>query len=180
MRIAILFLIPAAALTQAGGVARFDAAAAAKLIAPFLDEETVAVARVDLTRIDGDVFVEKVAEPVKEEELEARKKEVRAWLKGFKAAGGREMYLLYGIDEFPGEPTVVVPLGDGADAKALARLLGESTLLPDVPYKQVSGFLVGAGEGAARRLARKQPAKRPEVARALAAAGDGAVQFALT
>jgi hypothetical protein len=181
MRIAIVLFMPLVALAQVRGGEKFDPAASAKLIAPFLDEDTVVVARADLSRLDPDVFVEKIAEAARDQgELEERKKEVRAWLKSFTAAGGKEMYLIYSIEDLPDAPVVVVPLGKGADATALEKLLPASTILPDVPYKKQGTFVVGADENAARRLARKRVVPRPEVARAFAAAGDGTVQIVLT
>src|SRR5207245_1569407 len=78
----------------------------------------------------------------------------------------------------PTVPFVIVPLGEGADAKAIAGLL-DFHLLENGPREKV-GDAVFAGSWVSRQVvgALKSVA-RPELAKAFAAAGDGAAQVAL-
>ncbi len=57
---------------------KFDPDAAAMAVAPFLDDRTVAVLHVDLTRIDVDAFADKLgtATKAKKEELAEERKHV--------------------------------------------------------------------------------------------------------
>src|SRR5688572_16625759 len=56
--LALLFHVPFPAAAQTA----FDPAARAAAIAPFLDDQTIAVARVDLDRLDGAAIVKLLSE----------------------------------------------------------------------------------------------------------------------
>jgi prepilin-type processing-associated H-X9-DG protein len=77
----------------------------------------------------------------------------------------------------PGLPVAVVPLPDGADGQAIARVL--SGVVPNSPLrlpasKTMRGAVVGGTPAAVARVRDAQPAARPELAAAMAAAGGGA------
>src|SRR5688500_14571728 len=89
-----------------------------KVILPFLTEETFVVGRLDVDRVDFaaiERWVAKMSEVmVKEMEIEAEHveemkadtdeslKELRTWLDGFTAAGGRSMYVLVDRESLAG------------------------------------------------------------------------------
>src|SRR5437762_4792471 len=58
---------------------KIDAEARAKAVAPFLDEQIIAVGHVDLTRVDVNAIAEKLSEyaKLKEEEIAARRRRGR-------------------------------------------------------------------------------------------------------
>ncbi len=178
----LLFALPAGA-----GGDKFDAEARARALAPYLDEQTLAALRLDLSRPDAEAIALKLAEIAWEPGDPAdRKPQVRQWLADFRRAGGKELYLLFdagGIVTAPllvsdlHEPRVVAPLGPGANAKEIAALLGSGKLLARARYEQLKGAVVGGNADAVARLRRLKPEPRPDLAKAFAAAGDTAAQF---
>src|SRR6516164_11160585 len=92
---------------------KFDAEARAKAVAPYLDDQTVGVGHVDLTRIDADATAAKIIEytKLKEEEIAGPRKEVGDWLAVWKKAGVREIYVVVSLADIPGlPPFVAVPM----------------------------------------------------------------------
>jgi hypothetical protein len=175
-------LVTALALALALPAPSADTAAEARAgaIAPFLDEQTVAVARLDLARVDGDALATALADLGAVDADEG--KDIRAgagrWLGALTKAGARDLYFVFSLADYPNIPFVIVPLREGADAGAVAALL-DFPGVPSGPREKVGGA-VFAGTAAARdRLRTLKPAARPDVARAFAAAGDGAAQMAL-
>ncbi|MBN1490249.1 MAG: hypothetical protein JXA69_10050 [Phycisphaerae bacterium] len=129
----------------------FDPGARAKAIAPFLDEQTIGVAHVDLRRsfapgakgpqVDLDALeawctgVLELAQP----DVQARTRdiaelrEVKAvaeeWITEFTQAGGTEIFAVASLADSieHGNAFLVVPLAAGADANAIANLLRDGT-----------------------------------------------------
>jgi hypothetical protein len=166
------------ALPAAG--ADTEADARARVVAPFLDEQTLAVARLDLTKVDAVTLATALTDlgVIDADETQDVKTKAGRWLGDFTKAGGKDLYVVVSLADFPSFPFVVVPLGEGADARAIAGLLD----LPDLPpgLREKVGDVVFAGSAAAReRLRSLKPQARPDLAKALAAAGDGPAQVAL-
>jgi hypothetical protein len=169
----LLFALPAGA-----GGDKFDPEARARALAPYLDEQTVAALRLELSRPGAELVALKLAELALEPgDLADPTPRVRKWLADFKAAGGRELFLLFDLEGFPDSPLVVAPLGPGAKGKEIAELLGSGTLLPRGKFVLAKGAVVG-GKGAAR-LRGLKPEPRPYLSQAFAAAGDTSTQFLL-
>ncbi|MGW8257490.1 MAG: hypothetical protein ACWGMZ_08400, partial [Thermoguttaceae bacterium] len=75
---------------------KFDPAGRAKLIAPFIGEQTIAVVHVDISRIKIDKLSQMAAQLVPEEksqiaEIQAQFKSVK---ESFLKAGGKDIYLV--------------------------------------------------------------------------------------
>src|SRR5262245_720275 len=100
---------------------KFDAEAAANKIAPFVDPQTVAVCRIDVTRFNVADLFDKVATTtgVDRKELKVVQEELTKWGGTFTKAGGREIFVLLSLADVPLQAFAVVPLPDGADADAL-------------------------------------------------------------
>jgi hypothetical protein len=187
-RLAVLIL-PSLLLAAPAQAAerKFDAEAAAKAVAPFLDDRTVAVAHVDLTRIDVDAFAEKIAAltKMKADNLADEKKAVAGLLQALTKAGAKDAFFVVSLADLPGEmPFVVLPLEKGADAKAILDLTPKDGLHSYGPfanfrYEQIGAAVVGGGDAARQRLKDLKPVARPELARAFAASGDGVARVAL-
>jgi hypothetical protein len=174
-----LFLLPllALALPAGAGGDKFDPEARARALAPYIDELTIAVARVDLSRPDAEAVATKIAEMAGVlEEGDAAKRPLRRWLADFTGAGGKELLFLFSFADSSG-PAVVAPLGERADAKAIAKLLGAGKLLPAGEYEKVGNAVVGGAKEARERLKDLKPDPRPELVKALAAAGDTTAQL---
>ncbi len=170
---------------------KFDADAAAKTIAPYLDDRTVAVVHVDLTRLDVDAFADKFAAltKMKLDDLAQEKKAVAFLLQTLTKAGAKDAFLVVSLIDLPnGTPFVVLPLGKDGDPKAILDLTPKDSLhsygpFAEFRYEQIGQAIVGGGDATRKRLKTLQPEPRPEVAKALAASKDGvarAVVFATT
>jgi hypothetical protein len=159
---------------------KFDPKARAKAIAPYLDEEAIAVLHLDVTRVDPEALVTRLADlgiATTKETAEFRKG-VEQWIKRLTKAGGQDIYWVASLADFTSQGPggfVIVPLTDGADEEALTRLVG-------APFA-TSGKLgdgkaiFGGTKAELKRLESLKAPKRPELRKAFAAAGDTAAQF---
>src|SRR5436309_1063955 len=104
--LALALTLPAAAAEKFDP----DARARARAVAPFVDGQTVAVARVDLTRIDADALVARFAEVGKldAEEAGELRRALRNWLAGLTRAGARELYVIVSLADLPTQAPFVV------------------------------------------------------------------------
>ncbi|NIN34269.1 MAG: hypothetical protein GTO60_03855, partial [Gammaproteobacteria bacterium] len=114
------------------GLNSFAAGASTGLIqvlGPCLDDQTFAVAHLDVTRLDLDAFVDKVASvmsehagPDKANDIHAGLKDFRAEagaeLTGLKEAGGRDIFAVFSMYDFP-YFFVAVPIPSGSDPARL-------------------------------------------------------------
>ncbi|MBN1591589.1 MAG: DUF1559 domain-containing protein [Pirellulales bacterium] len=187
----VLITIFSAVVSMAHAAEAFDAAARAKAIAPFIEEETVLLVRVDVSRIDADVVMDWVARAVPELEPNYPnvRKQYRSMLAAIAKANVRELY--YGMTlagPLSDKQTVfaVVPLPEGTDRRAAARDLSQGKLLRELGkghlYAHVArkgNALVAGTRETVERLAKLQPDVRPELEKAFEAAGDTTVQVLL-
>jgi hypothetical protein len=160
----------------------FDAEARARAIAPFVDEQTVGVAHIDLSRIDADAILDWAVEigRLEKKELEKPRRALRGWLADFTKAGGKDLYVIVSLAYLPNEqPLVVVPLAGGTDAEAVRRVLGRVKFFEQLRFEKSDQALLGGGQTARKRLRNAKPAARPEISKAFAAAGDTTAQLLL-
>src|SRR5262249_51219321 len=118
--LALVFALPAVAAEK------FDAEARARVVAPFVDGQTVVVAHVDLTRIDAAALLDWAVETghLEAKDIEEPRRESRGWLDDLIKAGGKELYVIVSLADLPqGPPLVIVPLAAVADAQAVRRVL---------------------------------------------------------
>ncbi len=169
------------AVPQAAAQEKHDPAALAKTIAPFIDEQAIAVGRIDLARISVDRLFEKLGSllPELKVELPLAKVAATAWSQAFLKAGGSDVFAVVSVaGERPfRRPILVVPLRPGADENALRGLF-----LPPQEFKtdRVGDALVVAESQEDLKCVRTiKPDPRPELAAAFEAAGDSAVQVLL-
>ncbi|HUT92252.1 MAG TPA: DUF1559 domain-containing protein [Thermoguttaceae bacterium] len=174
---AVAVAVAAACLVQA---APFDPAARAKAIAPFLDEQTVAVMHVDLTRLDVESILAKLVEIVpalgQEIQSEGVEVELRQAREGFLKAGAKELYLVASLADLPPcGPIVIIPHAAEVDP-ALLRASMPSAWKADV-MEPVGGAMFFGAQAAFDRFKATEPDPRPDLAKAFEAAGDTAAQF---
>lgn len=195
----------ALAASPAWGAENSDPAAWAKAAAPFIDDQTVAVIRLDLKGLDVDAAwapIDKIGGQAMGADLEALAKQkqlLSAWVAGLVKAGADELYLSMNLaDLLDGALFAFVPLAEGANARAIAgllasgradgpasRQLGRQRLvgspLSSIVHAtaQIRGAVVGGRRAQLERIRQAAPVRRPELAEAFAAAGDSAVQVLL-
>jgi len=159
---------------------KFDPAARAGTIAPFIDEATFAVVRLDPARLQTDPLVDLVLPWFPQAGVsaaDARSGLGRA-MHEFAQAGGRDVYLVLSLSHFPQDiGFVVIPLSSGADEKALATLAAQTDFRDS---RRVGNCLVAGRSEILEGLESLQPDARPELAAAFEAAGDTAFQLVLT
>src|SRR5262245_37725013 len=110
----------ALSLPALGQEPRFDPAARAAAIAPFLDGQALAVVRLDLTRADVDALATKFAALAKidAKQLAEPKKELAARVQALTKAGAGEVFAVFSLAGDPmEEPVMVVPVRAGGDTK---------------------------------------------------------------
>jgi hypothetical protein len=166
---------PAAAAT--------NAAESAKFLAPFLDEQTLAVVQVDLTRATPKAAFDRWVEMLPETERSvAGSREF--WTHVHEAltrAGANEVYAVISLADVPVRPPMfVVPKPARGQTDSF---IGDLTAaLKEVPKLQIAdgdaAVTIASREGLAR-LGQHRPAVHPELEQALAAAGDHAIRVAV-
>ncbi len=158
--------------------ADFDPTARARAVAPFVDEQAILVARLDVERLDPDALWQKADKfglGFLEQEPELRQ-QAQALRKMFLDAGGEDLYLVVSSAYMTGRKAgragfLVAPVSGDGDAAALAAL---------APGAAVMGSAVVFGPGEIlEKLRDIRPAPRPELPAAFAAAGDTAAQLIL-
>lgn len=166
----------------------------ANTIAPFIDDQTFAAARLDVSGIDVEAFINKVLEFLPKEsqdeitipeevtvEINAAKALGIQWQQVFLQAGGKDIYGVYSMNDFP-YFFVVVPLKPGADVPMLKSWLATVAKACDVGEfgsEQIGNVLVAGRKETMERIRMLNSAARPELTAAFAAAGDAAVQVLL-
>jgi hypothetical protein len=172
-----------------------DKAGRTSAVARFIDDQTIAAARVDLTLLEPKAVEAWLAEVAKgggadAAELMKHLGEGRVaaerWLADFRKAGGREIYFVMSLADLPnGPPLMLVPLGAGANADALEGLLaaGDAAAPPEarkrLHFDRVWNVLLATGNRQALERARAIKAvDRPDLMKALDAGGDAAVTAA--
>jgi hypothetical protein len=160
----------------AASAEKFDPQRLAEVVAPCLDDRTVIVAHLDLTRLDPDKVAARAAAlaGIDGKELAPLAARVREKVVDpLTKAGARELFIVFSLADLFVGPITIVPLAEGADEKAIAKAVG----YPDQPVAQRhGGALVVAQKKTWERLAGQEPVKYPELIDAFTAAGDGAAQ----
>ncbi len=114
------------ALAQGPGAAGSDARV--KEIAPFVSPDVFAVIHVDVAKLDVPKLSARVFGDAPPGFLSDGKAFMLRWSEGLKAAGAKDLYVLFSIIDMPGQPLVIVPLAGGAQAEGIARTIhGEAT-----------------------------------------------------
>jgi Protein of unknown function (DUF1559) len=148
--------------------------------APFIDEHTLVVARVDVSRVDVETVLKLAAAVVGEgDEVGEAADAVRASVKQFLQAGGRDVFVTYGPGDFPNLPCLIAPAPEGAHKAVGDQLVGLFKAADkEVQWTALHGCVcVGTKEALAVLKARK-PVARADLAAALDAGADGVAQVA--
>ena len=165
-----------------GGLARaegkFDPAARAKVIAAWIDEQTLAVAHVDLTRVTVEPLLDRIVSlaPWTKEAVTQIKKEVFTLRGQLLRADVRDVYVLFTLTDSLRTASLfaVIPLDSGSDEKAI-----RAAFLHAAAERRGDVLVLAPRPDTLARLHRMTPDARPELVPALEAAGDTAAQVLL-
>ena len=169
--------------TPARAADKYDPAALAKTIEPYLDDTTLMVGHADMARMDFAPltakltdFIRLMGRPQQQAAMQAQLEQgmgaARQWIDSFTKAGGRDIYLVLAAGDFPDWPVyVVVPVKPGVDAQGLAKIL--ANVLADKPETAMDvreDVLIWGSKVNLERLKSLKPAPRPQLAKAFEAA----------
>lgn len=168
------FLTVAAALILSLSARAGDGDKSFQAIAPFLDEATFAVVRVDLAKIDVDAIGDRLVElGLPADQLAEAKKMAGMVHKALRDAGSDQAYAIWSMADRFGEPFLAAPVKNEQAARALSAFMRQSK----VADSEAVGSVVLAGNPKTlARLRNVQGQARPDLARALT--GDATVQGA--
>jgi hypothetical protein len=160
----------------------FDPATRAAAVAPFLDDQAIAVAHVDLERIDAAAIVKllgQVVPPGEEQSVAQQLAQFEQALKlvktSFRAGGISELYAVVSLSHSPQAPLfVVAPLAAGADAARAAETLQQMTRLPAA--EAIGKAAVAGTPEVLARLKALKAVPRPDLVKAFTLAGDTTAQ----
>jgi hypothetical protein len=165
---------------------KFDAEACAKAVAPYLDDQTVAVIHVNLAELNVNDLLNKLAALAKIDAgaMKAPRKEALAAAQALADAGAWEFYVVVSLADVPEhQPFVVFPLLPGKEAEKNANFKKlKAGLVRDDPFhlhhfEPVGDAVVGGDEATLKRLHDLKPDARPDLVKALAAAGGNLAQL---
>lgn len=170
-------------LTVAVPTAEQAASTQATAIAPFLGEEVAVVVHIDLTKWDTQPFFRRVlGKLADEDDLSTGTRALDSSVAALKAAGAKDLFLLFEPADMPGLPAAVVPLVDGADGKSIATALSGG--VRSNPFRwpateTIRGAVVAGTPAGLARIRNAEPKARPELLAAMAAGGDTSIQIAI-
>jgi hypothetical protein len=161
---------------------KFDPAARAKAIAPYIDEQTFAIIHIDVAhvKIDSLMDVSSRLLPEDKEDVLQSKAVLQQMKDSYVNAGGKDIYVGLRMHR-QDSAFVVFLLGDKFDQQAIEKNPIFEPIFRRLALKRIGNIALGAidmQQGLAR-LEKMTPDPRPELATALEAAGDTAVQIIL-
>jgi hypothetical protein len=175
----VVLLMAAVADAQQADSARLAAA-----IAPFVDDQTLVVAHVDLRSVDTQAGADKLIDalrPTKDaaENLKASATALGQRLDLLKQQGANDLFGLINIADFPAGPlTLVIPVGRDADTAKIVEAVQINFLGAAAKGARFGESLVIAMPKTLERIRAKQNQKaRPEIAEAFQAVGDTSAQL---
>jgi hypothetical protein len=170
-------------LTVAAPIAEQTASTKVTAIVPLLGEEVVLAVHIDLAKWDAQTFFRHVlVKLADEDELNAGTRAIDRSVAALKAAGAKDLFLLFEPADIPGLPTAVVPLVDGGDDRAIATALSGG--VRSNPFRwpateTIRGSVVAGTPAGLARIRNAQPKARPDLLAAMAAGGDNSIQIAI-
>lgn len=149
-----------------------------KTIAPYLDDETFAVVRLDLAGIDANASVEHLAKfaGIGSGQVANGLRTVREAIGAFQKAGAKEIFAVISMSDLPNPgPFVLAPRAGANDAELTRalRVFGMETVEP------IDGMMFAGSQAARERLRNKKPAERSDLTPAFASVEKSPLQFIL-
>jgi len=154
---------------------KFDAAARAAAISPFVDDQTVFVAHVDLTAVDLQGTVDSIGTllgiPKETMENAAAGPMVAAKLA---KVGATDLYFIFGLADFPDPGFAVLVAKPGIDAAWISQIVAQWG--PVGVSDSIDGRFIIGRERTLQRVKQLKSTPRPELAKAFEVAGDTTAQ----
>lgn len=162
-----------------------DAAARARQIAPYLDEQVIAVGRIDLFKVDVKGFFAQLPDSLDRPTLAASEAAVQHWVETFRKAGGAEIYVVASLADIPElPPFLIVPVRDGANERGLSDLMTQISFRPGTAERvrfetciRDDNVLIAGSPQTLERVRKKSAAPRGGLADAFAAVGESTAQL---
>ena len=159
-------------------------------VLPFLDDSSFLVVRVDDSALDIKASLKWLISTMESAKLDSHELDwIKAemakpvgdadeWVTKFRAAGGKRIYLVMGLSDFPDPgPFVVVPVEARADGKALSALFPASG---SAGPEQIGAAVVFGDKKTRERLKQAAPPKpRPDLDAAMAAVASAPARAVL-
>ncbi len=168
----LVIALPAAALAQDGAIDP------SKVLAPYVDESTYLIGVVDLQNVGLEPLLERFAKVGMPKEQVAQMKQIAVQTRDdLVRAGGRFVCFTASLDDpLAVKPLLVIPVGKGGKAQAVADVLEKLGI-----NVRIKGDTVLAGKPTTLERARtRKPVAVPELARALAAVAAMPARLAVT
>jgi hypothetical protein len=149
-----------------------------KAISPFVGSDVFAVLQIDLARLNGPDLATRVFGSPQPEMMADAKTATLKLTEDLRRAGARELSIVYSLIDLPGPPFVVVPLNDGADAKAISSLFARADKDSFFRYPAtatVQNAVFGGSHEALERIRAELGPPRPELSAAFKAVGDPSI-----
>jgi hypothetical protein len=171
----LLFLVPFACAQEPTAEAKKQAEA----LAPYFDDQTLVVARIDVSRLPaGTPITHRLLTTLKWDEARSKEieKNIQIWKDEFQKAGGKEVFVVLKLADLRRPLAIIAPVEESGKDKILAELFGKFWHDPEVhPHRFGKLFLLGSPI-MIEALKHSHAVERPQLAAALSAAGDGPVQ----
>jgi hypothetical protein len=176
-RLLALLLLLVLAVPATSGDKKAAAPDLTKAVAPYLDEQTIAVVHVDLKRLDFDALLKRLAEAAKleKDDIDRMKAEAGHALTTLTGAGVRDLYGVITLADGNHEPFVLVaPVTGNTEEKVLAAF--RQLVNRGAKVERIGQAVVVGSDAAVQRLGDHKPTAFPELAKGFAAAGDSMAQ----
>ncbi len=152
----------------------------ASKVAPFVDDQTVAILHFDVAHAD----VAKIQQLLRSlsgdpDSSNRYAAALVSWLPRFVKAGGTEVYLVFSMTNWQRDPCfAIVPLASGVDPKEMLAVLGTVPAFKELVRTPIgnSAIFVGGPESL-ERVKNIKPVERKEITKALSALGSGTIQL---
>jgi hypothetical protein len=152
------------------------------VVAPFLDDQTLLVARLDVRQIDPTALVNtlsRLAPPDDQEftkELAGLEGSAKAAVQMLATAGVSELFAVISLADFPKEPVfIVAPLKSGSDSAAAGKAMQQLFRFEQSDARP--GLVVLGKAATLERLKSLRPAARPEFSKGFERLGSAGLQI---
>ena len=165
-------------------------------IQPFLGDNLLGVAAVDLKTLDVDGWEKYFVDAMGANQEKARHDQVlpppspgdikkmfataRKWTNGIAQVGGERLYVVFSLEDVPEMPPfVVIPVPRDSDGSALIALFTASSEKEHVGARRIGQFVVAGGKPTLDRLSKDRSSRPdPDVLHALADGASAPLRFA--
>ncbi len=163
---------------------------ASAVLAPCMSEQTIAVVRIDLKRVDVGAMFDMMADivtPIVGAEqakmivgsFEEPRKEMNGFVEKLKATGCQEMYIVLSMDVFPGY-IIAFPISDGMNVVELSSMVGSyMDIGGGGACIQKEGLVLAGDQQSIERCKGAKSVSRPILDKATAGAGEASIQVLL-